>query len=160
LTDEVSEAKIVEKTVRVLKMARQVIEKFNQGGDGEHSFQEEPSLSELVIVAQLLGQTYTIDGLRAMGIPEVPVSEPPSPPSPAPPLGEAYSVAPPLPPPDISILWSDGWVVSLPNAVGVPPVRCLTVQQLLVTLQSYAQMVEAHYGGQDQSEGLPQVPPG
>lgn len=150
MSPEAEEAKLVDRTVRMMRMARQVIAKLNQDEDGGTSFQEEPGLSELVIVAQLLGQTSTIDGLREMGIgPSTPTSPPP------PPAGEAYNIMPPSPSPDISVTWLNGWVVGMSPTMRQPLVRCATLEELLAAIEERAQLVAIHYSGEIPPDGSP-----
>lgn len=128
MSQEAVEAKLVNKTAAILRMARHVIEKLHD--DKEKGFQEEPSLSDLVMVAQIIGQSSLIDRMGDVG------------PLPAGAEGQgqqASLVGVPLP--DILVFWSshpNGWFVNVNPEFQQETTFCKTPEELLLALQQAA----------------------
>lgn len=138
MSDEVVDAKLVQRTVAMLRMARQVIQKVNAGEDGER-FQEEPSLSDLVLVAQIIGQTSTIDRLGEMSGPPDPranvVGREPVVQSLGPAVGEGIQVMLP----DLAVIWGpEGWYVTVHPDFQQEPQCCRNSEELSLILQQMA----------------------
>lgn len=127
MSQEAVEGKIVQKTLSILRMARQVIDKLHR--DKEEGFQEEPSLSDLVLVAQILGQTSMFDRLGEAGLPEG--AELPS---------EARQiVSGPVSFPDILVMWTpEGWYVTTHPDFRGQVYHCRSKEELLAVLQGVA----------------------
>lgn len=135
MSQEALEAKLVQKTVAALRMAQHVIEKLHEGK--EKGFQEEPSLSDLVLVAQIIGQTSTMDRLGEMGLPKG-VDQPAHQP-----LGEATSA--PLTLPDLFLLWTpEGWYVNVHPDLQCEPQCCRSLEELWAVLQHMVPVVAQH----------------
>ena|SRR5258705_13915171 len=125
MNQEAIEAKLVQKTVSMLRVARHVIEKLHD--DKEKAFQEEPSLSDLVLVAQIIGQTSMVDRLGEAGLPEG--AELPS-------QAVSPAVSGQLVLPDIYAIWGqDGWYVNGHPGFQLQPQHCRTKEELSAVLQ-------------------------
>lgn len=129
MSQEALEAKLVQKTASILRMARHVIEKLHD--DKEKGFQDEPSLSDLVLVAQIIGQTTMVDRLGEAGLPDG--AEIPS---------EARQViSAPISYPDILVMWTpDGWYVNAHPDFQVNPQQCRNKEELATVLQAIAEI--------------------
>lgn len=135
---EVAENKLINRTVAMLRMARQVIEKMHSEMKGE-SFQEEPSLSDLVLVAQIIGQNSAIDRMGEMsGSHDIPASPP----------GEGFSKGELLVAlPDVVVFWSQeplGWFVNVKPEFQQETQFCKTSEELLLALQQAAAICGMH----------------
>lgn len=131
MSQEAVEAKLVNRTASILRMARHVIEKLHE--DKEKGFQEEPSLSDLVLVAQIIGQNSMLDKMGEVG------ALPPGTEAPQQDLGEAVAVGIPLP--DVVVFWSthpNGWFVNVNPEFQQETTFCKTPEELLVALQNVA----------------------
>jgi len=127
MSQEAHEAKLVEKTLSVLRMARQVIDKFHR--DKDEGFQEEPSLSDLVLVAQILGQTSMFDRIGEGVLPDG--AEAPG--------GTRQALSGPAALPDIFVIWTpEGWYVDAHPDFHANPQQCRDKQELLATLKGMA----------------------
>lgn len=138
MSNEALEAKLVQKTVAMLKMARAVIEKMSADED-EKGFKEEPSLSDLVLVAQIIGQTSTIDRLGEMGAVGEVISAPAS-------LSQHLGPQPiTVAVPDIFVMWSsEGWYVHLSPELQQEPRLCESPEELASVLQQMAVVCGEH----------------
>lgn len=130
MSKEADEAKLVNRTAAILRMARHVIEKLHE--DKEKGFQEEPSLSDLVLVAQILGQTSMFDRLGEAGFPEG--AETPD--------GTRQTMQAmvgPITLPDILVMWGpDGWYVNAHPDFQLQVQQCRNKEELLSVLQGVA----------------------
>jgi hypothetical protein len=147
VSNEALEDKLVQKTLVMLRMARRVIEKLNADKDGE-GFQEEPSLTDLVLVAQIIGQTSTLDRLGEMGMPvgsESPMRTLASPEDQArEPMEGAIAVGMPMMP-DLIVMWSpDGWYVNMHPEFQQEARCCQSPEELATILQSMAVVCGQH----------------
>lgn len=125
MSQEALEAKIVKKAVSILRMARHVIEKLHD--DKEKGFQEEPSLSDLVMVAQIIGQTSMIDRLGESGLPEGAEGSQV--------MGQAIVGS--IMMPDILVMWTpEGWCVNGHPDFQVNPQWCKSKDELAAILQA------------------------
>lgn len=135
------EEKIIQKSVAMLRMARRVIEKMN-AGEGE-GFREEPSLSDLVLVAQIIGQTATIDRLGEMGTPPEGAVLPASEGRLVQSLEGPQPIALALP--DLIVMWSpDGWYVHSHPELQQDPRCCRSAEELASALQQAALVCGQH----------------
>lgn len=133
MSQEALEAKLVQKTLSVLRMARQVIDKLHH--DKEEGFQEEPSLSDLVLVAQILGQTSMFDRLGEAGLPEGAELPP----------GAPQLIAGPITYPDILVMWTpEGWYINAHPDFQVNPQQCKDKQELGAVLQGIVDICGNH----------------
>lgn len=131
MNQEAVEAKLVQRTVSILRMARHVIEKLHD--DKEKGFQEEPSLSDLVLVAQIIGQNSIMDRMGESGVIPDGVEAPRQS------LGEAVAVEMTLP--DVVVFWSthpNGWFVNVNPDFRQETAFCKTPEELLMALQNAA----------------------
>lgn len=127
MSQEAAEAKLVNKTAAILRMARHVIEKLHE--DKEKGFQEEPSLSDLVLVAQIIGQNSMLDHMKMGDTGTLPPGAELS--------QQAIAVGMPLP--DMLVFWSanpSGWFVNINPDFGQETVFCKTPEELLVAVQN------------------------
>jgi hypothetical protein len=138
-------------------MARHVIERLHAEKEGS-SFSEEPSLSDLVLVAQIIGQTSTIDRLSEMGMSgpdQTRLGPPPSSPSDH---GMAVAIGVPMLP-DLAVLWaSDGWWIHPHPDFKLSPLCCQSQEELAATLQQLAVMCGQHRMPPPSPEPAPQEP--
>lgn len=138
MNDEL-EQKLIQKSVAMLKMARRVIEKMHD--EKAEGFQEEPSLTDLVLVAQIIGQTSTIDRLGEMGAVGEVISAPASEGRLAQDFGPPIAVAVP----DIFVMWSpEGWYVHLSPELHQEPRLCENPEELASVLQQMAVVCGEH----------------
>ena len=133
---EVAENKLINRTIAMLRMARQVIEKMHSEMKGE-SFQEEPSLSDLVLVAQIIGQNSAIDRMGEMSGPlSAPGKE-----------GEIAGTLVGVQLPDVVVFWSEkpmGWFVNVNPEFQQETQLCKTPEELLLALQQAAAVCGMH----------------
>jgi hypothetical protein len=144
MSDEGLEAKLVKKTVSILQMARKVIERMH--ADREEGFQEEPSLSDLVLVAQIIGQTATISHLEGIGVPQS-VADYPTRLGEAPemPADQGRAIAFGFGVPDLAVLWSpDGWYIHTHPDFKLVPICCESQESLASTLQQLSAVCGQH----------------
>lgn len=130
---EVAENKLINRTIAMLRMARQVIEKMHSEMK-EGSFQEEPSLSDLVLVAQIIGQNSAIDRMGEMSTP-----------SPGELTSREGQVLIALP--DVVVFWSHdpvGWLVNVNPEFQQEAKLCKTPEELLIALQQAAAVCGMH----------------
>lgn len=125
---EVAENKLINRTVAMLRMARQVIEKLHSESSTmkDGAFQEEPSLSDLVLVAQIIGQHSMMDRMGEMPGPMTV------------PSGEGLIG---VQMPDVVVFWSEkpmGWFVNVNPGLQQEPQFCKTPEELLIALQQAA----------------------
>ena len=137
MSQEAAEAKLVQKTVSILRMARHVIEKLHD--ENEKGFQEEPSLSDLVLVAQIIGQTSTIDRLGEMGGQEQ---------GDVPPGAESSArtvISGEIQLPDLFVMWTpEGWYVNANPDFQIQSQHCRTKEELSSILQQLAEVCASH----------------
>lgn len=138
-----TEDPLVHKTVSMLRQARKVIELMHaERGEG---FQEEPSLGDLVMVAQILSQTSASERVEASAkslaegtkifTPERSSPEEPGPAEPGSPQGPPAS-----PPVDVMVDWlEDHWVVHLGENFSWR--NCSTFEELSKALLDAATLV-------------------
>lgn len=127
MSQEALEAKLVQKTASILRMARHVIDKLHE--DKEKGFQEEPSLSDLVLVAQIIGQTTMVDKLGMGGLPEGAEST----------TQTRQAVVGPISFPDILVMWGpDGWYINAHPDFQLGVQHCRNKEELSTVLQQIA----------------------
>jgi hypothetical protein len=150
--DDELEAKLVKKTTSILRMARKVIEQMH--AEREEGFQEEPSLSDLVLVAQIIGQTATIGHLEGIGAPRPPQEYVDGPPPVA--LGAlvtGFGV------PDIAVLWTpDGWYIHSHPDFNLEPLSCQDEEELASSLRQVAGVCASRRMPPPPPDELPQRP--
>jgi len=135
MSQEAVEAKLVQKTVSILRMARHVIGKLHD--ENEKGFQEEPSLSDLVLVAQIIGQTSTIDRLGEIG------GQGDIPPGAESPARAVISGEIQLP--DLFVMWTpEGWYVNANPDFQIQSQHCRTKEELSSILQQLAEVCASH----------------
>ncbi len=128
--DEKLEQELVKKTAAILRLAKQVIGALKD--ENEMPFFEEPSLTDLVLIAQIIGQTAAVDKLDVVGQglnPRDPVPEP----------FPAYRTPAPAPPEemvaigdfmfDLTMSWAgDGWLID--TCVSNPAIKVTTMEDM------------------------------
>ena len=133
MSQEAVERTLVQRSVALLRLAKDVIAQLKDGND----FSEEPALTDLVMVAQVIGQVSVTSKMEdvAGGL-----ERPTSPPCPQSlPAGEVIGFGVGHPPSvDIQASWiEDRWIV---DALGSSPVfrTCFTAQELTDALMEAA----------------------
>lgn len=119
-----NEDAVVQKSLEVLRVARRVIQAYHKDRE-DAGFQEEPSLTDLLMVAQVMTQASAMDRLEGFGR----QIEDPSP----------LAAPPNLPAIDLAVEWlhdQQGWRV-IPNPECGDPVFCATPQELEQVLNSF-----------------------
>jgi hypothetical protein len=108
-------------------------------------FPEEPSLSDLVLVAQIINQTSTIDRLGDMSAPGPEQTWlGPAPPNLPSDHGMAVAIGVPMLP-DLAVLWaSDGWWIHPHPDFKLEPLCCQSQEELAATLQQLAIVCGQH----------------